>query len=388
MTDPTAWDRRLNSSARIEGRASLDAVRAIAALGVIAVHLYQLFLLYGIDVSWGRAGDAGVQVFFVLSGYLIASSVLRVPDFSRRSFAIRRAARILPLYYVSMVIALVLVDPGPLLSTAGRADVLVHLLLLQSVSDGMRYSIVGVWWTLSIEWLFYIWMVLVGPKFRQGMVGWGIAAAMVVLGPLWRHVAWEPNSNYLVQQLPGAADQFGIGMLLALATQASWYRQGTIRTWARNVGAVIAVVVLPVMLWIYHDHHATYWRNTRLITFWPLVFSVGVAALLLFLLAGHGTADRIAERCGMAALGRISYGLFLMHPFVIGELAQAWFPLNPQVPVAPFLAMALAGTTLLAVFLHRTVELPAMAWSRRVSHIENPASWPEPSAGPIEFKVE
>ena len=191
-------------------------------IGVVLAHVAAVLVFRGMPLRWAAIGDAGVLVFFVLSGYLIASSVLRPARFDVRGYMIRRALRILPLYYASMLVALILIDPTPLLSGPGRADVATHVVLLHGLSRGMRYSIAGIWWTLTVEWLFYLFIAIVAVVFRRSPYGWLIAIGMILLGVVWRLVVFETSTSaadsaYLVQQLPGAADLFGIGMLTALA---------------------------------------------------------------------------------------------------------------------------------------------------------------------------
>ncbi len=156
-----------DTATEVRGLAALDAVRALAAIGVVLTHVAAVLVFRGMPLRWASIGDAGVLVFFVLSGYLIASSVLRPTRFDVRGYMIRRALRILPLYYASMLVALVLIDPTPLLSGPGRADVATHVVLLHGLSRGMRYSIAGIWWTLTVEWLFYVFMAIVGVTFRR-----------------------------------------------------------------------------------------------------------------------------------------------------------------------------------------------------------------------------
>lgn len=364
--------------------AGLDAVRGLAATAVVLVHVYQLFLLGGHVQSWARAGDAGVSVFFVLSGYLICASVVRDPAFSRRTFAIRRAARILPAYYVSLVIALVLVDATPLFTTGGRADVAAHLVLLHGLFPGMRYSINGVWWTLTVEVLFYALIALVAGVLRTARGGWIVVGAMVATALAWRHLVWSPDPTttaYRIQQLPGVADLFAAGMALALAERAAWFRRLMARSWARIVVLAGTAVALPLVLWIYHANQPTYLRSTRLLLLWPLALGIAVAGLILCIRTWGVASDRIARRSGLALLGTLSFGIYLMHPFVIGAYGPAWFARNPDPPVVPFVLFALAGSVLTATGLHLWVERPGMDWGRRLTAPTRPTS-PAPHPAP------
>lgn len=357
------------------GRDAIDGLRGLAALAVLLVHVYQLFLLHGVELRWLRSGDVGVSVFFVLSGYLIAGSVLRPSRFDRRSFVVRRLARILPLYWVSIAVAVLLVDASPLLSDDGRWDLVAHLTMVHGFFESTRLSISGVWWTLTIECCFYLFMALAAPVVRHRWGGPASGVALITTGLAWRSWAASPDAtrtSYLVQQLPGAADQFGVGLLVALVLHRPRTAAFVRRPVSRAATMLGAALVLPAALWSYHDRLPEYWRSDRFLTAWPLAVAMGVGLLLLVLTTGAGRGDVVAQRLGLAYLGRISYGVYLLHPFVLWTLFRAWWPAGSplpfDVPVVPFTAMGIAGTMLLAAGLHRQLELPAMAWARRRAH--------------------
>jgi peptidoglycan/LPS O-acetylase OafA/YrhL len=354
------------------GLAALDAVRALAALGVVLTHVAAVLVFRGVSLQWAAIGDAGVLVFFVLSGYLIASSVLRPSRFDARSYMIRRALRILPLYYASLLVALVLIEPAPLLSGPGRADVAMHVLLLHGLSRGMRYSIAGIWWTLTVEWLFYVLMAIVAPVFRRPPYGWLIAIGMILLGGVWRLAVFETSTSpadsaYLVQQLPGAADLFGIGMLAALAARTRLVS----RLWghaARRSGLLLlSAGLVAAAMYVYYDRKPGYWQDGVMVVLWPLVLAVGVAAMLISLTRVSSAVHAATRWTGLAYLGVISFGIYLFHPFVIDALDRARFADGRPVSALPFIVVAVAATVLVSMMFHYGLERPAMLWGRRLA---------------------
>jgi peptidoglycan/LPS O-acetylase OafA/YrhL len=352
--------------------AALDAVRALAAIGVVLAHVAAVFAFRGTSLRWAAIGDAGVLVFFVLSGYLIASSVLRPARFGVRGYMIRRALRILPLYYASMLVALLLIDPTPLLSGPGRADVATHIVLLHGLSRGMRYSIAGIWWTLTVEWLFYLFIAIVAVAFRRSPQGWLIAAGMILLGVVWRLAVFETSTSaadsaYLVQQLPGAADLFGIGMLTALVA-----RTGAVpRLWRhaalRRALLVLSAGLVAGAMYAYYDRKPGYWQDGAMVVLWPLVLAVGVAGLLVCLTRATSRAHAATRWTGLAYLGVISFGIYLFHPFVIEAFERTWFANGRTVSALPFILVALAATVLVSMMFHYMLERPAMRWGRRLA---------------------
>jgi peptidoglycan/LPS O-acetylase OafA/YrhL len=361
-----------DSATEARGLAALDAVRALAAIGVVLTHVAAVLAFRGMSLRWAAIGDAGVLVFFVLSGYLIAASVLRPARFDVRGYMTRRALRILPLYYASMLVALLLIDPTPLLSGPGRADVATHVVLLHGLSRGMRYSIAGIWWTLTVEWLFYLFMAIVAVVFRRSPQGWLIATGMILLGVVWRLSVFKTSTSaadsaYLVQQLPGAADLFGIGMLTALAA-----RTGAVpRLWRhptlRSALLVLSAGLVAGAMYTYHDRKPGYWQDGAMVVLWPLVLAVGVAGLLVCLTRVTSHVHAVTRWTGLAYLGVISFGIYLFHPFVIEALDRAWFANGRTVSAIPFILAALAATALVSMMFHYVLERPAMRWGRRLA---------------------
>jgi peptidoglycan/LPS O-acetylase OafA/YrhL len=370
----------------VRSLAALDAVRALAAIGVVLTHVAAVLAFRGMPLRWAAIGDAGVLVFFVLSGYLIASSVLRPARFDVRGYMVRRALRILPLYYASMLVALVLIDPTPLLSGPGRADVATHMVLLHGLARGMRYSIAGIWWTLTVEWLFYLFMAIVAVAFRRSPQGWLIATGMILLGVVWRLVVFETStaaddSVYLVQQLPGAADLFGIGMLTALVARTDavprLWRHATLR----SALLVLSAGLVAGAMYVYYDRKPGYWQDGAMVVLWPLVLAVGVAGMLVCLTRGTSPWHALTRWTGLAYLGVISFGIYLFHPFVIEALDRAWFANGRTVSALPFILVALAATALVSTVFHYVLERPAMHWGRRLAGT-SPGSGSRPRPAP------
>jgi peptidoglycan/LPS O-acetylase OafA/YrhL len=352
------------------GLASIDALRAVAAIGVVLIHVGQVFFIKGVVLRWALIGDVGVSMFFVISGYLITASVISAPRFDRRRYLLQRGARLLPLYYASLAVALLVVDPTPLFSTEGRADVATHLVLLQGLAPGMRYSINGVWWTLTIELLFYLLIAVVGPHLRRRRNVVALGLVMVVIGPVWRVVALAVSegerTTYLIQQLPGVADLFGAGILLAaaLSNPATRLRLGQpAPRW--GLLAAGAAAFLASCAW-YYEVRLDLWSDELAVVVWPLTMGVAMVGCLAAATVAGEWLERASRWSGLAFLGMVSYGIYLFHPFVMSALAQVWFVEDPSLDAAPYFLGSLAGATVLAAMFHYSIERPPMRWARRV----------------------
>lgn len=140
---------------------SLDSLRGIAALTVVFYHyLFRFDEIYGhsFDVSWLEFGHFGVQLFFIVSGFVISWSLGRCEK--PLDFIVSRAARLFPAYWVAVILTFSVVL---LFGLAGRdVTLLVMFISLTMLQEFVGIAHVdGVYWTLTAELLFYFWIFLI-----------------------------------------------------------------------------------------------------------------------------------------------------------------------------------------------------------------------------------
>ena len=219
----------------------LDALRAFAVLAVVAHHTFDVQ-----RQAWASYGARGVQLFFVISGFLITgilidarrdAETLGAPKAQVfRSFYARRALRIFPVYYVTLAI-------GTLIGIAGMREHLGWNLLYLS---NWRIALDGHWgtvthvWSLAVEeqfYLFWPFVVLLAPR---RLLPWAIGS-MIFVAVVTRVMLtaetdmWSDGINIVT---PAVLDSLGLGGLLALLWRAS-SNADRIVTW---IGALAAVV--------------------------------------------------------------------------------------------------------------------------------------------------
>lgn len=140
----------------------LDALRGIAALAVVFYHyFYRYDVLYqhddSVSVNWAQFGNFGVELFFMVSGFVIFWTLNRVK--APLDFIVSRFSRLYPTYWVSLVFTFVVIS---VFGLAGREvsfiDALGNMLMFQQYF-GIKH-VDGVYWTLTIELTFYFWMFL------------------------------------------------------------------------------------------------------------------------------------------------------------------------------------------------------------------------------------
>ncbi|HVU97277.1 MAG TPA: acyltransferase [Puia sp.] len=350
----------------------LPGLRAIAALTVLFTHVERLRLTHKMP-TWitpafnSFIGGAAVTFFFVLSGFLItmllltekaAEGTIRV-----RRFLVNRTLRIWPLYYLTLgagyaISILVVKDTG---SNPLSNGLLLNLLLLPNLSFvlGCLPDILVQAWSIGTEEQFYlVWPFLIRRLpvhrlilvFAAIIVGWGAA----------RGFAWlihsEPLGAFLFR---ARIDCMAIGGLAALLL----FR---VKTWPKLYGLILqpatghaAAIAFIGLLWISKRYD---------ISLYPAYgFLYAIACLRV-----TGIPVRWLEWRPLRYLGKISYGIYLIHQFVLYFLFHTWFFRHPMGETGMFII----GATL-------TIGFAALSYRYFESYFLSRKITQGPSPGPI-----
>ena len=307
----TAWDRPIEADAPSHFRPDIEGLRAVAVLAVLAFHA---------GVPGAAGGFVGVDVFFVISGFLITGLLLREIDSTGRlhlkDFYARRARRLLPAALVVIIFTLAL--SWIVLSPLQRADVGVDAAAAALYVSNYRFAIASTdyfaadvapspllhYWSLGVEEQFYLlWPAL-------------------LLGATWA------ARRYLLVTLAavGVASFAASVVITGVEAPVAFYSLWT-RAWQLALGAVIAVYLmrrhprLRPMVATVIGVSGLVLIGLAVATINPSVPYPGMAALVpaagaaMVVLAGHGpswTGFALA-RSPLRWLGRISYSLYLWH---------------------------------------------------------------------------
>ena len=335
----------------------LDSLRGATVLAVVGWHVYRLtatgFSIHAVPVYFWPLGilRLGVDVFFVLSGFLVIRSWRSVRRVAKSTgsavvdFTRRRVRRILPAYWCSLVVLLALVA-RPVLSSPR------HLLLFFTLNEYVRFALPAqvnvVYWSLTVEWHFYLLVPLLAWLMTR--IGrWSVLAGCLTLSFMW----W---SHRPPMQLPqgsvfGHLDQFVAGAIVGelVIAHAGGARSAFVRV-AQRPWFGILVGLAMVALGAYHGSTLGASRGNGFDPLLHPLFGLLSAAGILHLLTRAPRAW--TQHRSLRALGLISFSLYLWHypilkngiPWALGVdpvPAAIWVPLV----IAAFVTLALAVAT-------------------------------------------
>jgi peptidoglycan/LPS O-acetylase OafA/YrhL len=321
------------SETRFDG---LDGMRAVAAYSIMVTHVgFESGLSFGAHpiAPWLSRLDAAVPVFFLLSGFLLyrpfVVQALRGGRPSIARFYWRRALRVLPAYWLAIIVTLGLLSVRP----ASPADWLSYLSLTEVYNGHDLDTSLGHMWTLAVEVTFYLVLPVLAFSLRLGrrsadrMVAcqFGMLAAVIAASIGWQILAMQvPALGYTAtaKWLPGSLDWFAGGMLLAVcsAAPAGCAAMGRFREvlgqWAGSpglcwafAGALYWLVSLPLGGPLDLAVPNTWQHLTKHV----LEGLVVVFLLLPLTLGKAGLLDRLLGNPVARFAGQISYGVYLWH---------------------------------------------------------------------------
>jgi peptidoglycan/LPS O-acetylase OafA/YrhL len=326
-----------------------------------------------------RASFFSPEFLFVVSGFVLFLPIaFRGRLVSASAYAIRRIARIVPAYLLSLTVTLLFatVIGHPPLPMSTVEAFLVHLVFLQHPLGVSGFLFNQVYWTLSILAAFYVLLPFVASRYvRHPLIGLFIAISIVVV---WR-VSMSDRLAYAdFITFPLFAADFAIGMTAAWAYIKLRNRFNSVRL-ARPAFIALALAAVATVLLMYviglervRGDIYFFGESPLLAIAAPLSFGAVMVAMSLGpRLAQWPLSNRFARW-----IGRVSYGVFLYHILVIQILLRG-FGFQPDGTFASFLAVSafvlpisLLVGWLSFTFLEEPVRRRAREWtrSRRPSH--------------------
>jgi peptidoglycan/LPS O-acetylase OafA/YrhL len=306
---------------------ALDGLRGLAVLMVVVFHVFQVepaptATLPRVLYLATRIGQTGVDLFFVLSGFLITGILFDTKHAQHyfRNFYGRRTLRIFPLYYGVLVMGLIVI---PRILGTGPAALGIHPLWLWTYTTNLPMALgaettwFGHFWTLAIEEQFYlVWPAVVLAFERRTLMH--VCAGCVVAAALFRLIAESAGISSFSFTFC-RMDSLTLGAWLALAARGP---RG-VRGWQTPARVVfLASVVLLAPLYVVASGSGAPWL--QVIKFSAVAVGFGALLSLAITAERRSWTGRLFHARPLRGLGRYSYGLYVYHPFLI-SLAAAQF---------------------------------------------------------------
>lgn len=358
---------------------ALDGFRGLAILGVMLSHFLNAGHVVTEESWWGRVllgGFIGVDMFFVLSGFLITGILLDARVTTARGFGVfyaRRALRIFPLYYASLALVFFLSHAGPdsdspwwywtfasNLGATWKGRWLVS-------PEGFD---LGHFWSLAVEEQFYlVWPFLVAALSRRHLSK--VCLACLVIAPVLHfalHFSGNSTGAYLFTGVRLHTLAAGAWLAIAFRDPARWE---FVRRFAKPVLLVTAALSLTALMLP---------RHVSLVPFLPFLWGSG----LVLSVSAPGPWQGLLSTRPLLVLGKLSYGLYILHslvdPWLKHVLHDRWIlgltGDRPLLALALFLIAAFALSLAAAGLSWHLFEKPILSLKRYFRYARTPAPTP------------
>jgi peptidoglycan/LPS O-acetylase OafA/YrhL len=341
-------------SSRLPHLPRVQALRGIAALAVVLSHLYVIEGKSSPDQilgAWARFGMAGVDLFFVISGFIMVYVSWQTPRgvSAPLPFLWRRVSRIYPLYWIvsGVLLAVWLLRPEMVFASNPDPDILRSFLLLPQTGE----PLLAVGWTLIHEMYFYLVFagILVLPRRFMGiaLAVWCVSVATVA------SVFETPASPTLALIFNPLLFEFVAGAGLAWM----YVRRGTV-----NLLPIFAgLIAFAIGNWFFMDPMAGDVLSDHMLR----ATTVGPIAIAVF--AIFGIKSKLIETPILVWLGDISYALYLTHVLTLSLVGRIMEPMmgDGWFDNVGLIALMLMASLIVAHLTYIWIERPLIRFFRR-----------------------
>lgn len=361
--------------------AEIDGLRAIAALLVMSFHYLNNTLinnhstLVHLIVKTFSFGWMGVDLFFVLSGFLIGS-VLFINKVSNKYFSVfyvRRFVRIVPNYFLLLVLYFFIMQipffkNSTFLADSGVIPFWSYFLMLHNIYMGMACSLgnssLSVTWSIGIEEQFYliapVVVKFVKTKFIPALL---FVFIVVAIGCRSFYENWIPKYVFLYCRM----DSLAIGILTAYLNQHINLLQWITKYKQKIQGLAFTLFVVCAFC---------YYKFGDLGVYKHTLFAVLFAIAILFALHGNtvGFYRKFLRNKALTFLGKLSYSLYLFHYLLLGVVFYILFQKDPTNPLIPYahkaagIGLSVAVSFIFSYCVYQFLEEPVMAIGKKYKY--------------------
>ncbi len=337
--------------------------RALAGFPAVELDLggWQVNLAFFFNIGW-----AGVDIFFVLSGFLLSPPFVQwrlfdgpQPNLGR--YLKRRVLRVFPAYWFELAVLLAVGGWFGIQRSLSGGELLAHAAMFFNIGPEPVRPLVGLWWTLPVELSFYLLLPLLAVVMRpRTWLLW--IGLLLILSYLYRYWAAMhflerpiPEVVLAVEQLPGKLPEFLLGTLAAY---------GVIRWKAVRPGIADGLVVVgAVLFWGYLWSIAAfggndYWRGHALLYWAPFANGAALALVIAGLYWGSRIGRWLFANRAVLFVGLVSYSFYLWHFPLIRKSTRLMDEHGWEVGFGIKFLLFLALSLLVSAFSYYWIERP------------------------------
>lgn len=312
---------------------ALQYLRAIAALAVVYSH--SVIQVEGYEKFLGHAGSFGVDIFFVISGFIMI--YIAKPDNTPLAFFTNRIRRVVPLYwfFTFLMAAILLAMPSVFKATVFEWGTFLKSLAFiphwSGAYEGNVWPIVAPGWSLIFEMYFYFVFALslfLTNRYRVPFIT--LVITIVFITGTLNHTGESATAQFFAESM---VFEFILGMYLAVAWKSGFRLPSSTAWYLLLFATCLLFLDLPG----------------------PRIFEFGVPSALIVMAC---LFIRIKEYNWAVFLGDASYALYLSHIFTLGVMRKFVAPLlgEGQIAAYLFVALSMIVCTIVSIFIHKYVD--------------------------------
>jgi peptidoglycan/LPS O-acetylase OafA/YrhL len=373
---------------------TLDGLRGLAILSVLCWHYSRLlepaknpityYVTTVFNLSW-----SGVDLFFVLSGFLIGGILIDNRDAKNlwSVFYLRRSLRIFPLYFFILILFIFFLQDVPWPLDAPQPDNPIPLwsyaTFTQNFLIGLKGTFgpnwLGATWSLAIEEQFYILLPLLIVSLKPRLFPWFVLGAIAVATPL-RIIFYHADNAFLsfFVLMPCRMDSLLMGVACAIAYRSS-DAMNFIKANRPLANIVIAILFYAVIVLAFFNSHP---YSPGMAYGGYALLAALYSAILLVSIDDKGLLQKITTWAPFRKLGEIAFGVYLTHQIALGLAFIVLRGKNPEIKTSADVLTVLAALAATIAFSKASWELV----ERRLTSIGRSTAFErsEPSAGATE----
>ena len=368
--------------------ASLTGLRGVAALAVFLFHYGSLNPGIRLDLSIPVIGGllqfplgfgfAGVDLFFILSGFLLSLPFARATlSYSFRQslgrYYKRRLLRVFPAYYAQLGIILIFGGWFVTWRPLDAPSLMAHATMFFNMGWNPVRPLVGLWWTLPVELSFYLILPFLASFMRPGrwLVVLVAGVLLSILYRLWAadHFASAAAGSVFLaaSQLPGYLPEFLLGATAAIIVQFLDLKSIK-RPPAWMVDALFLLGVALAITWLLKfllPNVSAYWSGHWTMIIAPVAFGLPLSLIVVSLYWGSRIGNLLFANPVIYFLGLISYSLYLWHFVVLQQAEPALGEIYAQLTGVPRFLVSLVLVVLVSSLSYYLFERPFFQLAKR-----------------------